>query len=141
MATQNTADFLNQLIEAQHATPATIGEGNEALLAASQEIVKQHTDRTKGEYVGMLNNFSTELKSRVQASRRAKNTARTAAASVKEMDRAFRYFAATGNPFPCFALLGQSGSALDLCDRLNIEYPDADSGAYDIPADWDTPAS
>lgn len=59
-------------------------------------------------------------------------------AKIKDLDHAFRYFAATGIPFP---MLYASGGSYNLetdefCRKLNIAVPGVDSELWKVPADW-----
>lgn len=104
-----------------------------------QEAMQRRAEAAKERSIrvcsAFLTTLATVLKSAVADLRSIRKSAKQQEENVKEYDRAFRFFAETGNPLPFFAKYSP-GYGKDFCRQLEIECPTYGSDAWKIPEDW-----
>ncbi len=130
--------------------PVSVSVTSAILAEAANQVQADQQKRLVDSVKGLLEGFSADLSHQVSTLREYRKQAETQSVRVKEIDRAFRYFAATGNPLPMF--VAQNGTILskssfnrkanEWCQRAGVEVPNADDEAWKVPADWkpETPA-
>ena len=126
---------LNDLIAECHATELSF-VGSAAIQAA---IDTRKADKEKQAAVavgGLLGTFECALKDNVRVLRNIREQEKAQQAMVEKIDRAFRFFGETGNPFPMFLATGRTAQGHSFASTLGFETPKADSDAWKIPADW-----
>ena len=118
----------------------SVNVSNEILAAAAEEVKADATKRLVGSVKGLLESFGADVKQQVAVLREYRKQEAEQAARVKGLDRAFHYFAATGNPLPMFAAqntsLSYSRKAQEWCQRAGVEVPAKDDDAWKVPADF-----
>lgn len=120
--------------------------GSDVVKAAADKVIQQKNEQAVAAVQGLIGNFQTNLQQRVATLRDLREREKAAKQVVDDTDRAYRYFAATGNPLPMFAVMegGNKGpnnyAAADFCRRLGIAVPKADAPAWSVPSDWTPPA-
>lgn len=87
----------------------------------------------------LIGGFEKHLKLSVQRLRELRAAEAKQSDYVKKIDRAFRFFAETGNPLPVYDAMANRGGAVRFCQMLNIELPGKDDAAWTVPGGW-TPA-
>lgn len=126
---------LNDLIADCHATELTF-VGSDAIKAALDTRKVEKEKQAAVAVGGLLGTFECALKDNVRALRNIREQEKTQQAAVEKIDRAFRFFGETGNPFPMFLATGRTSQGHNFACTLGFETPKADSDAWKIPADW-----
>ena len=142
MTEKNTVVTLDDLLDSASASVSGV-----VMIAALSEAVDAAKAEKKKAQAGVLKNLVTTFSESVNGSvanlRAARAAEKAAAKTVETLDRAFRYFAATGNPFPMFKAKGHAGSreAVSFAMSMGISVPPADAPAWEVPSDWVAPKS
>lgn len=73
---------------------------SEVHAAAAEEVKAEQHKKLVGSVKGLLESFDADLKHQVAILRETRKQEVSQTARVKELDRAFHYFAVSGNPLP-----------------------------------------
>lgn len=131
---------LQEMIDAaqKEAVGLTVASG--FVSEAAEQVAKENHNNAVSACKELVQVATNNLKSAVGELRNLRNQEKEQAAKVKKMDRAVKFFADTGNPFPMFAVFNGHKKAVspvrDFCYSVGIAVPADDSPAWDIPSDW-----
>ena len=126
---------LNDLIESAQKTGNVTFEAD-VLKQAAEAVIEDKKKSAVNQVKNLIQNFQNTLEAHVNLLRNVRKQEKAQSAKVDEVDRAFRFFAATGNPLPMFAAMGQIREGNFFCQGLGIDVPKLDSDAWKVPADW-----
>ena len=119
---------------------------NDILADAAMQVKNDQRERLVSSVKGLIESFSADVKHNVGILREYRKQEEAQATRVKELNRAYHYFAATGNPLPMF--FAQNGlkqvfnrKAEDWCSRAGITLPAWEDDAWKVPADFVAPAN
>lgn len=113
-----------------------MGVESEILQEAAEAMKKDTRTKAVEACKGLIGSFKTALDAEVSNLRTIRETEKTKAAKVRKLDRAFRFFAKTANPFPMLKAMGKERDGRYIAKELGVAAPDKDSDAWEIPADW-----
>lgn len=118
-----SAPFLSQGVMADAINAEREGQEKKALESAKR----------------LIGGFSQSMQSAVAGLRRIRENEKVAEKTVKELDRAFRYFGETGNPLPFFKLTNIYGG-VDWLNKLGFDshtHPELfKSDEWVVPSNW-----
>ena len=95
----------------------------------------------KGVYAcqNVIGQLQQHLQQTVENLRTTRKQERLAAKKVADLNRAFHYFVASGNPLPAFKESGSTGNACDFCRELGIAMPESNDDAWNVPTSFTVP--
>ena len=132
---------LNDLLSRSYKTPAFRVESD--ILAAA---VKEREEEAKKVAVqatkGLLTQFEQTMTQNVANLRNLRKQEKEQAARVAKLDRALRYFGASGNPLPYYRAQGGRAELLAalFCQSVGIPVPDTTDPAWNVPEDFNPEA-
>lgn len=130
-----SAVTLNDLIgRARNTNQVTISAP--LIQAAVEKVQKEKEERAVNLVTNLVSQFESQLSTAVQTLRQYRKMEKAQEKLVDKIDRAFRYFAATGNPLPMYKAIGRGGDGAWFCTNLGIEMPSPDDAAWSVPDDW-----
>lgn len=126
---------------ARSSAPMSVNVTSTVLHDAAEEVKIEQHKKLVSSVKGLLESFDADVKHQVATLREYRKQEASQAARVKELDRAFHYFASTGNPLPMFAAqmggkLGWNRKATEWCERAGVEVPKNEDDAWKVPADF-----
>lgn len=132
---------LNDLLEDAQRERTGTNVSFDLLVEANGQILKERRDAAVGMCKNMLESFTGSVTSAVNNLRAIRKQEADQAAQVAKMDRAFRYFKATGIPYPMLGILAggnthRSYDANRFSEAVGIKMPDKDSPLWNVPADF-----
>lgn len=127
---------LDDLIAAAGSDTVSLNVGSDILREAADKRTAAKREQAVVAVTGLLETFDTQLQANVQTLRNFRETEAAQAAKVKKMDRAYRYFAATGNPLPFYKESGYANAANQFMTKLGAKTPPQDDDAWKVPADF-----
>lgn len=138
----NSPKTLSELIdEAVSQESGLKSVASDLVKEAVKEIVAGRRANAVATVRKMIISHSDLLKMHVGHLKEIREQEKEQTALVKRIDRAFRYFQATGIPFPLFLAENPSARLSDVatnifCKELRLAVPDKDSDLWTIPADF-----
>jgi hypothetical protein len=142
-ANVKTVTTLEDLISRAQQPSTSVAFVADVLKEAASEVIATKRKQSVAAVTGLIQSFESTVQSNVSTLKIVREQEATQSKKVKELDRAFRYFAATANPYPMFA--AQSGSvylastdyaARDFARKCGLDIPKSDDPAWVIPASW-----
>ncbi len=126
---------LNELLARAYTKPS-VNVTSDILEAAVAERAADARARAVQAVKGQLTDFETALTQNVQVLRNLRKQEKDQAVKVGKLDRALRYFGASGNPLPFYAALGLNRNAQTFCTICGIPFPPPDDPAWKVPDDF-----
>jgi len=127
---------LTDLIKAAHSDNG-INVTSDVLKRAVQRRLEEREEAAVNACTGIIECFENALKAEVENLRQIRLMEKKKKAEVAKVDKAFRYFAETGIPFPMYEAIGQGRTASRMfCNKIGIAVPDPESELWDVPNGW-----
>ena len=109
---------------------------NAVLVAAAEAVAADREKQAVQACKGLLENFTSGMTRQVDALRTYRKQAKTQLETVRKLDRALQFFAATGNPLPVFMANNDTYGGTKWCKMAGIPVPKGDYPAWTVPADF-----
>lgn len=124
------------LIKSANAPEGDVYDGsllNEVFADVATQIEQDQKQQRVATVKNLVEGFYKALQGKVQNLRKLREEEAKAAAGVKALDLAFKYFAHSGNPLPMFKAMGNMGHGENWCRQAKRDVPKHDSPEWDVP--------
>lgn len=124
---------LNELIEAAH-LGFSVKFTSDVMKEAAENVIKEKQKVAVTSCQHLITTFDHNLKEQVKHLQELREKEAKQQAKVKKIDRAFKFFAETGNPLPFFASMGKQPEGEAWARQLGLNHND--EAAWTIDDAW-----
>lgn len=124
---------LNELIEAAH-LGFSVKFTSDVMKEAAENVIKEKQKVAVQSCQTLILTFDRNLKENVKYLQLIREQEVKQQAKVKKVDRAFKFFAETGNPLPFFASMEKRREGRDWAEHLGLNHQD--ESAWTIDENW-----
>lgn len=123
---------LNGGVNQEAATPFT----NAVLAEAFEKRQKARSEKLVTVAMEVTEKVETIIAGAVTTLRNVRKQEKVAKENVENLNRAAKYFAATGNPLPFYNAAGRRHEAASYCAMVGAELPQMTDPLWLVPQDW-----